>query len=339
MTPSQFKIACLVPPHYDYLASTLIEGLISLGHQCIGIEDSNHVKKLSKSKLEHFLKDCDLIIVFQGDLVDCGLLDTTSPAVKVFVDGSDLPSISEMPNVTFNYVFKRELLDIISHNYSPIMYPLQFGIENRYTQAQKTDFKWSISFVGSMSNFQRLTVQEYLNALRDPSIFAGGTGERAYNGSAGMPLPTPKYFDILNNSFASVDIPGLGWDCGRTWEILGSGALLIQFRSELIYSTQLIENKHFIGFSSLAELEQIILKIRNNFNHYKKIREDGYRFALEQHSSKARAMYFLEVLNTEVPSNTEGTRPLRSNIIRHYRKKISQGLTYISDKVRAYSHR
>ena len=137
MTPSQFKIACLVPPHYDYLASTLIEGLISLGHQCIGIEDSNHVKKLSKSKLEHFLKDCDLIIVFQGDLVDCGLLDTLSPAVKVFVDGSDLPSISEMPNVTFNYVFKRELLDIISHNWPhqwpylwPCMWPCLWSVSS-----------------------------------------------------------------------------------------------------------------------------------------------------------------------------------------------------------------
>ena len=335
MPLSKFEIACLVPPHYDYLASTLIEGLAGLGHRCAGLENSNHVERLSRSKFKHFLKKCNIIIVFQGNSVNCEFLDVSSPAVKVFVDGSDLPSMSEMPKITFDYVFKRELLKIIYNRKSPILYPLQFGVENRYTQPQKTDFQWLASFVGSMSNFQRLAVHEYLNSLNDISIFTGSTGERAYNGSAGLPMSTPKYFGILNNSFASIDIPGLGWDCGRTWEILGSGALLLQFRSELIYSTKLIENEHFIGFSSLEELNEILAKIKNNFDHYNQVRKDGYRFSLTNHSSKARAVYFLDILNTQKSSYVKGTRRLQINLTQRYRNKISQGRTFIADKVRA----
>ena len=339
MIPSKLKIACFVPPHYDYLASTLVEGLMGLGHICAGLEEANYIEKLNKTKFKFFLKSCDLIIIFQGGSVNCKFLDGTGSTVKVFVDGSDLPSISEMPDVTFNYVFKRELLAVINLNHSQIMYPLQFGIETRYQKVQKTEFKWSISFVGSMSNFQRLAVQEYLKSLNDPSIFTGTTGERAYNGSAGLPLPTPKYFDLLNNSFASIDIPGLGWDCGRKREILGSGALLIQFRSELIYSTRLIENEHFIGFSSLDELNKIILNIRNDLSHYNKIRKDGYKFALKHHSSKARAIYFLDVIDNETPSNTKGTKQYRRKLFQNYRKKIYLGQNYIVDKIRSRFNR
>ena len=106
MPLSKFEIACLVPPHYDYLASTLIEGLAGLGHRCAGLENSNHVERLSRSKFKHFLKKCNIIIVFQGNSVNCEFLDVSSPAVKVFVDGSDLPSMSEMPKITFDYVLK-----------------------------------------------------------------------------------------------------------------------------------------------------------------------------------------------------------------------------------------
>ena len=337
MPLSKFKIACLVPPHYDYLASTLIEGLVGLGHRCIGLENSNHVEKLSKSEFKQFLKKCNIIIVFQGNSVNCKFLDVSSLAVKVFVDGSDLPSMSEMPKITFDYVFKRELLRLVYNKKSPIVYPLQFGVENRYTQPQKTDFQWSASFIGSMSNFQRLAVHEYLKSLNDVSIFTGGTGERAYNGLAGFPLETPKYFEILNNSFASIDIPGLGWDCGRTWEILGSGALLVQLRSELIYSAKLVENEHFIAFSSLEELNNILSNIKNNSKHYDQVRKNGYRFSLTNHSSKARASYFLNILATEKSNYIQGTRPLPSSVVKGYSKKISQVKARIVNKFRTGS--
>ena len=318
----QLNISCFVPSHYDYLATTLIQGLLSLGHNCLGLEDSNYVRKVSKKEMRIFARKCDIIIVFSGSEGHNVLIEVESLVTKVYVDGSDFPYV-KAPKIAFDYFFKRELLRCVENK----AYPLQFGVKNHYVQRQNFDFKWLVSFVGAMSNYTRLSVEKYLCSRAEPDIFVGGTNERAYDGKSGYPLKTPHYSDILNRSLASIDVPGLGWDCGRTWEILGSGALLIQVRSELLYCEKLTEDEHFIGFSNLEELAAILDEIRQRPQKYLEIRKAGYIHALRKHSSKARANYFLDIIEKNIPNSFVGTEELVRDIKGFSLKKVKKFLT------------
>lgn len=322
---THLNIACFVPRHYDYLAATLIQGLIHLGHNCLGSENANYVHKISPRRMRDFLNQCDIVIVFSGSK-NLGVLENIqTKAHRVYVDGSDFPYV-KAPKIIFDYLFKREILRCVNTE----AYPLQFGVKDHYIQKQTLNCKWLVSFVGAMTNYTRLSVQEYLRSQNAPDIFAGSTNERAYDGKSGYPLKTPDYSSIINNSLGSIDIPGLGWDCGRTWEVLGSGALLIQARSELLYCEELIENEHFIAFSNLKELAEIINEMRQKPQKYMEIRKVGYQNALRKHSSKARAEYFLNILKVGKPNSFLGTEQVSigqtHNIIRKVKKLLSRNI-------------
>ncbi len=95
-------------------------------------------------------------------------------------------------------------------------YSLQFGVKDHYVKTQTFNYKWFVLFVGAVSNFARLSVQEFSRAQNAPNIFIEGTNERAYDGKSGHSLVSPLYSEIVNNRMASIDIPGLEWGCGRT---------------------------------------------------------------------------------------------------------------------------
>lgn len=301
MAEKKLKIACLLQPHYDYLCASIIEGLNLLGHDCIGLENSNYCKKISKNEFKRFSAKCDLLIIFSGNLVDIGLLGDIKADRVVFVDGTDHPEIAAVPNISINHVFKRELLLATRRKFGDSISPLSFAIERRYLNAVDAIKCIDVSFIGSMSNFMRSSVKEFLLCKENLVCFAGGTAEIAYDGVAGMPLSTPKYYNLLAQSSASIDIPGRGWDCARTWEIVAAKAALIKFRPEIIYPSALIEGDHFLGFNTLDELDGILNSLINKPKEISDMAARCYQYALAHHTTLARAQYFLsEIYSREI---------------------------------------
>lgn len=102
-----------------------------------------------------------------------------------------------------------------------------------------------------------------------------------------------RYLNQINNSRASVSIPGGGFDTLRFWEILAQGSLLISKRVSLQMKNPLREGVHYLAFDTLDELNNIIEWIYKNPDKVDEIRKSGHEFALKNHTSKARAEYFL----------------------------------------------
>lgn len=104
------------------------------------------------------------------------------------------------------------------------------------------------------------------------------------------------YLQQLNNSRASISIPGGGFDTLRFWEILGQGSLLISKRIAIEMPFPLKEGVHYVAFDTLDELEKILKWLYANPDDADKIRRSGHEFAMKHHTSDARAKYFLDIM-------------------------------------------
>lgn len=296
MSP-KLKVAVFLPQHYDYLAKTIVEGLHHLGYQIFSNEASNGLKSRTEN-FKDYLNQSDIVIIFSGLLVSieeaysCNIENK----IVVFVDTADSTDISPMPDLPVNIIFKRELLPQTKLLHGEIIRPIGFGIEDRYRRMERAQKSYNLSFVGSMSNFMRRTVSTLLMAYNDGSVFCGGSGELAYNGISGEPIDTPNYFRILSCSEASIDVPGSGWDCGRTWEIIGSRASLIKMRSPLLTCAPLLPEEHFWEFGDLEDLVNVVERIRTNPRIAKDTEARCFNFSLENHTTKARAKYFMDAI-------------------------------------------
>lgn len=107
------------------------------------------------------------------------------------------------------------------------------------------------------------------------------------------------YYRQLNNSRASISIPGAGFDTLRFWEILGQGSLLISKRIAIEMPYPLMEMEHYVAFDTLEELEDILDWLYKKPEEADNIRRRGYEYAREQHTSQARARYFLETIGAK----------------------------------------
>ncbi len=100
----------------------------------------------------------------------------------------------------------------------------------------------------------------------------------------------------LNNSRATICLPGGGYDTLRFWEILGQGSLLISKRIAIQMPSPLQEGVHYLAFDTIDEFENILDWIYENPDEVDHIRRQGHEFALKEHSSLARADYFLRTV-------------------------------------------
>lgn len=318
------KISFLIPPHYDYLSATLVEGLIGLGHVCASECGSNYTKKLTGNSFKDFVKYSDIVVVSSGELVNHRPLLCVQPKTRiVFIDGSDYTDFSMLPDCRVNSIFKREYLFSIQYQSNELIHPISFAIESRYLNLKKLQKrKYDLTFVGSMNNVLRSTAFTHLQTKNDKRIFTGSSGEVGYDGITGTPYDTPKYFSTLRSSTASVDIPGKGWDCGRAWEIIGSRSALIKFRNEILYANPLIEGEHYLGFSNMKELDTILELIRSSPKIIEEMEERCFEYSMVNHTTVARAEYFIErIFSTDISKIISDDDFLRRSSLENVRLK------------------
>lgn len=291
------NISFVVPPNYDFLIATLIEGLVDLGHNIVTSENSNYGIWLKRKEFINFSNKADLLVISSGSYCDYSILKQIKNDKVVFVDGSDFPSLDNLIEYSINLVFKRELL----HRSSPLIHPMPFAAEKRYFN-DFTNNRNIVSFISTQNNYYRRSIYNFIKNTRSDlkDIFIGGTGERSYNGISGVPSDTPKYYSLLHSSIASINFPGKGWDCARYWEIIANKACLITPKIEIIIPNQFIEGVHYLSFSTLSELNERIQFCLDNPDSAKEIANKAYDHLIKYHTTKERANYFLEVIDSRL---------------------------------------
>ena len=290
------KIVCIQSPRYDYLTATLNEGLLELGHEVIASEDSNYTKKSPDELIRRAAPTADLIIVYSNWKVRTSLVQNLDHPLKVFVDGSDQQEFFVYPHMVFRAVFKRELNKLWKSPHGESVFPLPFAAEKRYFTKPSAPGKrdLTLSFAASMvTNAARHSLWLRLLARNDPAIFAGSTGERAYDQRIGYPIETPKFRELLHRSKVSVNAVGIGYDCGRFWEILASGAMLLTQELDIQIPHPFTDGKNCVVFKSFDDFEAKVDQICAGQIDAAGIARAGCEHLLAHHTTAKRAEYFL----------------------------------------------
>jgi len=290
----------IIPSNYDFLAASIIEGLLDLGHIVYTSENANYGMYLNRKTFIKNAHNGDLLLIHSGSYCDYSILKSISHKKVVYIDGSDFPWIENLLDYPIHLVFKRELMSNENLN----IYPLPFAVENRYFNQLETP-KTRITFISTLNNYYRRSIHKYLlnlNINKD-ILFIGTTGERSYTGISGIPSPTPKYYQLLSESIASINFPGKGWDCARFWEIIASKTCLISPSIEIDFPLPFIENIHYLKFTSLKELGVHVLWCIENPEKAAEIANNAFLHMLKYHTTKKRATYLLQTIDEKYNNN------------------------------------
>lgn len=296
------NIVVVISPHYDYLTSTVIEGLKELGHNLFSTETSNYVKKTPDWRLKSEINRADLVLIFSNDGVRTSLIPNSLDIPLVYIDGSDSMRLSLPKDFKFNLIFKREYF--IKNKYKK-MFPLPFGAENRYF-FEKNDVEKNIDVVFSANlngNAFRESINQRLKFQENKNFYIGSTGERSYKRKRffydGMPIETPIYRDILSRSKIGVNVIGAGYDCARYWEIIAAKACLLTQKLDILIPNSFEDGVNCMIFETMAEFEEKLNFLINNPEKRQEIANAGYEHLLKYHTTKKRAEYLLKKIKEE----------------------------------------
>lgn len=292
------KIVCIQSPFFDLLTATVIEGLKALGHEIIASEESNYATKSSDKTVRAAARQADLIIVFSNNEVRTELVHGITDRPIVYVDGADQQEFRVPPDVRFQAIFKRELNRHWINVHKEAIYPLPFAAETRYFLSDAPPTRdINVSFAANLNtNCARYAVHYRLAELNDPQIFIGSTGECAYGGQGaiGAVKGTQKFRELLYRSQISVNVPGVGYDCARYWEILAAGALLYTQELDIVIPNPLVEDEHCVVFRSLDEFIPKLKALQAAPERLAQIAAAGQTHLLKHHTTRARAQYLLD---------------------------------------------
>ncbi|MBM3349750.1 MAG: glycosyltransferase family 1 protein [Betaproteobacteria bacterium] len=292
------KIVCVQSPKHDFLTSTLIEGLLQLGHHIIATEQSNHATRTPTRRLRKCLEDADLIVVFSNDRVNYSILFDSENPNKVFVDGSDSQYFAVPSFIRFKAVFKRELSRYWINQFDEPIFPLPFAAEAQYFKNRSSKRDISVSYAATMHTAFRQSVYHFLVQKNVPFSFVGTTIDSVRKGrlSRSAIKTEDNYRDILSRSSISVNVAGGGYDCARYWEILAAGALLLTQELEIEVPAPFRDGRECVTFNSITDLSLKLDMLLSNPVKVSEMRNSGYQHLLRHHTTLARATYFLDCL-------------------------------------------
>lgn len=276
-------ISCLIPPFYDFLCSTIVEGLKELSHE-IYVTDDINVDPHS-----------DFFFLFSNAgyrgrkdfLIRSGYINRT-----VYIDGSDGNNLEDPDALNdFHFIFKRELMI----NDERKILPLPFAAENIYFKFN--DIKKDISVSSTLRcgyNRKREIINKIVKDLNIPDTVIGEIS-RGYSASSSTDEQKLYYYKILARSKISISYPGLGWDTGRFWEILANKCLLFSPEIQIKMPDPFIAFKHYIPYDE-NDLKDKVLHYLNHKDEMNEIASAGHNHLLKYHTTKSRAEYLVNKL-------------------------------------------
>ena len=144
------QIVYINPAVYDYLAASLLEGLVELGHDVVTSQVSPCGRRLDDEPLRAFAETADLVIVGSNAGVRSHLVQDIANPRKVFVDGGDQQDFGVTNNIRFKAVFKRELNRRFHDAATQFVFPLPFAAEKRYLSDEVVGKDLAVSFLANM---------------------------------------------------------------------------------------------------------------------------------------------------------------------------------------------
>ncbi len=226
---------------------------------------------------------------------------------------NNLPFPLHIRNILRNFVFLSNTGKV---------FPFLMGIEDRFIGQYNPKPKYMLNCIMRPHSKIRETILEKLNSnygnkvytkpvlpskhdiewMRERGAFSNDYYQsqkiKDFNSLGIGSAQNLKYLDLLNDSRATIAIPGGGFDTLRAWEALAQGSLLIAKKSTLVTPKRLIEGKHYLSFDNLDQLFEIIEWVFNNTDIVDAIRKKGQEYALKYHNSQARAENFLKIIDS-----------------------------------------
>jgi len=326
------KIVCLIPPHYDFLCASIIDGLKQLDCRLYCNERINNSTEKEYTLFKDLLlrcKESDFILLFSNTNYSTRkqyIIDNFLAKKTVYIDGSDtgFPEDPSALNI-FSTCFKREsyylrfaLKSIIDHKhildsmrrlkryylYNRRMWPLPFAAEPFYfnytREGVEKDINISCTLVPRGWGV-RESINELVRNLNISNTVVGSiTKGNAITGSDDK--SKEEYFRVLARSKISIAYPGGGFDTGRFWEILASQALLFSPPIRIKMPRPFLEFKHFVPYNNLSQLKTRLLYYLDHEQERKRIADAGYRHLLKYHTTKERAKYLLDMILRRIES-------------------------------------
>ena len=311
------RILYLNSPLYDFLTATVIEGLLQLRHER-GVElvvasHSNYAPRSIVWSPERILGDLasfDWIFLGTNEGVNLKLFEKLDrPERSVCVDGSDESAYTHSPD-DFRVYFKRELP--IAMTPPENVLPCPFAVEHRWWTEGEPIRDIFFSAVFDPTTGQRGELLEELKTLEGEGIELGGIRASVWTSLNGVLRGQCSFRTWLTRRFAvghnrayharlessqlSLSMPGEGWDTGRFWEILGSGAGLVSPPPTIRMPHPFSESEHFIGFEDFKSLRAALEGARMDPSATVAMRRRARQHVLAHHTTKERARYVLDAL-------------------------------------------
>lgn len=281
--------------HYNYMDSSIIEGLQILGHEVSG------TNAVCSNYIQHLRPRYRPIDLFIQCVAGKGPL---AGRKSVALWGEDSPARAQLPEVFekgFDLVFVRD------HVPCEPGIPMNFAAETRFYCATidgpkpLNERKIDVTFLGNIGYGNR---KEYVNRLKkDFSHLNLLVGERQFNTPddkySRWTLPycahDPLYFEALNNSKIILDFRGAGPDCARLYEGLASGAVVIA-ETHAPAEMVLPAPAGIWWFDDYDALNSIIDLVLHDLDFIQQRQVENWEWNREHHSSKARAKYLIDCL-------------------------------------------
>ncbi len=316
------RIAVITPLNKeDYLANTILDGLISLQNKGYNLQffisslypsGRIPIKQeliLTRRKFICFANQADIILLIWGkNNTDFNLADKIGKWNKtVFIDGSesggnnrlDKNINSQILNLTYKgsgaidcemlkkcaLYFRRE------KPYINGIVPLPFGIDSAYTQYCRDSRKKDIDFacVFGQEDFPplRREVRESLVQFCNNNQFTCFS-RRTNNAD--------EFYEVLARTKVGISVSGGGFDTARFWEILGNNCLLLTDKIDIFRNEDNALNyKRIFEFGDIRDFELQLNKtasfLRSGYDQDELDQE--FKDILTKHSSKARVLTIL----------------------------------------------
>lgn len=313
---AQLQVLYLNTPFYDFLTATLLEGLNQLEAdgrvRVVAREASNYAPRgrvWPRDKILRERRGFDAVILGTNKEVDTELFEAMPEIpLRLCVDGADEPGFAHDPS-RFHAYFKRELRP---EDWRPGVHPCPFAIERRWWRPVARRRPILLSACMTRRDGERARTLDFLEALDAPDLVVGPVAPGLLTGPLGVlrrqctlrtwwrqPFAVGhnrRYQRVLRRSRLSLCVPGVGFDTGRWWEILGSGAVLVSREPEILMPHPFEPGEHYLRYRSLEELEEILARARREPGRLEALRERAVTHAGRHHTTRERARHVLDVV-------------------------------------------
>lgn len=310
----QLKIAAITPnKKHDYLVTTILQGLLELGHIIKVTDPGNSINEYSSDgEFIEFAKSADCILSFFGK-VRCNsppryyLLDKINRwDITSYIDGSEwtytgYPSANQVslakndpkfrkgfPWINQNFkdkcafYFKRECYP--DDELSGII-PLPFASINssRYNQAQYVEKKYDVFCgFGQINDGLRSDVESFLRSWKTSFSIKIQKG-----------VQYTDYIKTLAQSKIAIDAWGGGDCCARFWEIAINNTCLAYQKYNIVIPHPYTDLENCIMYSTVDELRDKLSMILNDDKKLNDITSNCYNHTLQYHTAVKRAEFML----------------------------------------------